>query len=433
MANPNQPGDPTLLYAEIHSLVLTWEQPAVSDPVVTGYRVSYRTSEIPGTPVIPAGSYMNIDITGIDAGDRFVLANLQDMTSYDVRVRAVNDDGNGQWSTVVPFTTEEAEMAELNADLTRVSLGQQSTEDTLVPATRLLPFTEGSYMPIHERNNVDEMRGFMADYEDVLVGKATQCDLTFPLDFASIIPFLELSMADVTASGNPRSWAFTPGRTAPSSLAYATVELAATDGSSDTYNRRFGAARCTSLGIQIQDGYGEVSATLMGRASGVLASPANVGTNARSIIPVRLFKCYIDDTWATLGNTEVGFVRSATVDYQPGLNPAYNLQGRADLDLTGWYRRRFQGVLVLTVDHDGDSTSELAHFERGDLRFIRLEATSGDDVIRLDHCVRYIDTPDVLETDDKQHILNLSGQLRADNLAARNMLQVRVTNGLTAW
>ena len=68
-------------------------------------------------------------------------------------------------------------MAILNSDLTKVQIGQEATAGTLVAATRLVPFTGGSYTPTHERNAIEEMRGIMADYEDVLVrqGSAVEC------------------------------------------------------------------------------------------------------------------------------------------------------------------------------------------------------------------------------------------------------------------
>jgi hypothetical protein len=91
----------------------------------------------------------------------------------------------------------------------------------------------------------------------------------------------------------------------------------------------------------------------------------------------------------------------------------------------------------LSIDHDGTTTSELTSFESGALRFIRLEATTGTGTtlrrLRLDHCIRYIDTPDVLAAEGKQHTLELVGHLRADTTAANNLFQAEVTNGLATY
>ena len=326
-------------------------------------------------------------------------------------------------------------MAILNSDLTKVQIGPESTAGTLVAATRLVPFTGGSYTPKRERNAVEEMRGIMADYEDVLVRQGAELQLTQELDLENIIPAFECAFAAETAGGaDPYTWEHIPGRTAPAALASATFEIAETDGASANYRGRFGYARPTTLSIEVgADGTAQLQTTWMGRAEQVLTSPASASALERTILPVALFECFIDDSWAGLGTTKVGQLRSCSIEYVPGLTPAYNQAGRADLDLTGWYRSRFQGSLALSIDHDGTTTSELADWKAGTLRFIRLRASVGTHSLTLDHCVRYIETPDILASDNKQHTLELTGHLRADTTAAANLFEATVVNGIDAW
>ena len=327
-------------------------------------------------------------------------------------------------------------MAILNADLTKVQIGPESTAGTLVAATRLVPFTGGSYTPKRERNAVEEMRGIMADYEDVLVRQGAELQLTQELDLENIIPAFECAFAAETATGSdPYTWEHIPGRTAPAALASATFEIAETDGASANYRGRFGYARPTTLSIEVgADGTAQLQTTWMGRAEQALTSPASVSALERTILPVALFECYIDDSWAALGTTKVGQLRSCSIEYVPGLTPAYNQAGRDDLDMTGWYRSRFQGSLALSIDHDGDDHFGADGLEGG---HAAVYSAAGHRLVThsltLDHCVRYIETPDILASDNKQHTLELTGHLRADTTAAANLFEATVVNGIDAW
>ena len=325
-------------------------------------------------------------------------------------------------------------MPPLNRDLTEVQFGLEATAGTLVAATRLFPFTDGSYSPTISFKTLDEVRGINADYDDIIAQRGSELQLTQELDFENLIPAFECAFANVMAVGSdPYERTYTPARTSFSPLATATIEVAETDGV-DTYRKHFGLARPTAISIEAADETAQLVTTWMGRAAQDLTAPAAVAAIARRVIPAALFTVYIDDTWAGLGTTQVGYARSFNAAYVPGLTPAYNLAGRADLDQTGWYRGRFQGTIGLTVDHDGDSSAELAHWAAGDLRFIRLRAVVGADLeLRLDHCVRYIETPDVLAADGKQHTLELSGQLRADTTTGANRFEAYVKNGVSAW
>ena len=322
----------------------------------------------------------------------------------------------------------------LNLDLTELQIGLETTGGTLVAATHLVPFDEGSFSPGVSFKTLDEVRGINADYDDIITQRGSTLELTQELDFENLIPALECAFANVTPIGSdPYVWTFNPARTSFSPLATATIEIAQTDGANH-YRKRFGLARPTAISIEASGETAQLQTTWMGRAAQALTAPAAVAAVSRQIIPASLFKVYIDDTWATLGTTEVGYARSFSAAYVPGLTPAHNLLGRADLDQTGWYRGRIQGTLGLTVDHDGDASAELAHWEAKDLRFIRLQAVVGADLeLRFDHCVRYIATPDVLAADGKQHTLELDGQLRADTTAMANRFEVYVKNGVSAW
>lgn len=331
----------------------------------------------------------------------------------------------------------------LNSELTRVQIGLESTAGTLVAATRRIPFNLGSgaYTPTYDRKTLEEVRGVLADYDDVLAGKSSQLQITQELDFEHLIAALECGFVNVTAVGaDPSVWTFTPGVTAIPVQATATIEVGLTNGAANYY-ARFGNARPTAITISADatgSNTAELQTTWMGGAEVALVAPAVVSSIARTPIPARLFKCYIDDDYASLGSTAFAPLRSFTASYVPNNDPAYLLQGRPNLDQAGWYKGKLQGQLSLVVDHDSDGSGELVAWKAGTLRFIRLEATLGSGTalrkLTLDHAVRYIESPDVLSVDGNQHTLQLTGHLRADVQASvTNIFSVVISNGVTAW
>lgn len=328
-------------------------------------------------------------------------------------------------------------MANLHEDLTRLQMGLETTGGTLVAARRLIPYTSGSYEPTIERKVLDEVRGVTADFDDIETGNAGgPLDLTQELDFEHLLLAFLCGIQLVTPASVPplETWTFSRPGTGLATLGSATVETVQTDGGSLDRDERFGFARPTSIAIEIAGETAQLSTSWMGRAPQALPSPTAIVGLSRTVIPASLFNVYVDDSWAELGDTAFGDLRSASITYDPALTPAYNLQGRSDLDLTGWYQGRFRGQLSLTLDHDTDGAAELAHWVAGDLRFIRLEAAfSANLSLTLDHCVRYIETPNVLSADNKQHTLELVGHLRADDQTERNRFAAVIKNGVGAW
>ena len=438
MAAPAAPAAPTVVSTAPHSLRIGWAD-VVANPAVTSWVARWRTAAGPSN-VPPAGPYQSR--TGIAAAERAAtVADLVGSTTYEVTLRAVNADGNGAYSPVLRVTTQEEElMAILQADLTKVQIGIETAAaaGTLVAATTLLPYTDGSYEPTIERKTLEERGTVLADTDDVVVKRGSMLELTEELNTETLIGALLCSLADVAPANlaGAYRWQFTPAVSAPSGLRTATFEVAATDGAADTYRGRFGFARATALSIEASAETAQLSTTWMGRAKQALAAAAAVAAPSRWIIPTALFSIYIDDTWAALGSTRYGQVRSFGLDIDPGLTEAPALAGRSDLDTAYWRRGRIRGNLSVVVDHDGDAGSELAHWEAGDLRYIRLEATNGLGGanlrrLRIDTCSRYIDTPDVLAADGAQHTLDLASQLRAN--AAGDILRVQVVNGLSTY
>ena len=80
-------------------LDVNWDAPTMTGkPAVTDYDVQYKkTSDSVWTDASFTGTETSTRLTGLDEG-----------TSYDVQVRAVNDEGNGAWSPSGAATTQDA-------------------------------------------------------------------------------------------------------------------------------------------------------------------------------------------------------------------------------------------------------------------------------------------------------------------------------------
>ena len=87
--------EPVLISPSDTFLVVNWSEPSNFGPVITGYDVQYKENT--------SNSFLNWthDSTATTAR----ITTLSVGTVYDVRVRAVNDEGEGNWSEVSSATT----------------------------------------------------------------------------------------------------------------------------------------------------------------------------------------------------------------------------------------------------------------------------------------------------------------------------------------
>lgn len=442
MPAPAKPATPEVARATPNTLLVRRDAFAVANPAVATWEVRYRTAA--DTSVAPnrvAGGYQSL--TGID--DDVLVATLADLRPdylYDVSIRAVNTDGNSTWSDTVQARTQlEDTMGNLVVDLTEVQAGLEAANSagTLVAATRKLPFITAAFTPEITREELVERGTVRAATTDVVTGKGAQLVLEEHLSIETLLLPLLCGWARVNSAAfnSARRWVFTPSVVAPSGLATATFEVAATDGTTDNYRGRFGFARPTALSV-VADGAStaKLNTTWMGRAEQTLGAAAGVSAPARWFVPARLLTLAIDDAWGSRGNTMLGKIRSMTLTPDPGLVAEAALEGRSDFDATHWLRNRLAGTVQFTVDHDGDSGAELGHWKDGDLRYFRIEATNGASNaalrrLRWDLVGRYIESPDVLGADGDQHVLSLNAELRADS--ANNFMSVEIINALTSW
>ncbi len=96
---PHAPAAPSVSGASVTSLSVTWLAPDNAGPAITDYDYRYRTSS-------PQGAWVEVADTTI-TGPSATIGSLQENTSYDVQVRATNDEGTGAWSDASTASTND--------------------------------------------------------------------------------------------------------------------------------------------------------------------------------------------------------------------------------------------------------------------------------------------------------------------------------------
>ena len=93
---PGKPGAPTVTTASVSSLTVNWSAPANAGPAITDYDVQYRAG---ASGTWSDGGHVGTAVTA-------TLSGLSENTSYQVQVRATNQEGTGSWSDAGSGTTD---------------------------------------------------------------------------------------------------------------------------------------------------------------------------------------------------------------------------------------------------------------------------------------------------------------------------------------
>ena len=99
---PGAPEAPTISGETAESLTVSWSEPDNTGPDITDYDVQYREKD--------RGNFRGVTHDG--RGLTVVIEDLDPGTTYEVQVRATNDEGSGNWSasgegmTIAPLTLE---------------------------------------------------------------------------------------------------------------------------------------------------------------------------------------------------------------------------------------------------------------------------------------------------------------------------------------
>ena len=126
---PSPPGAPQVIVAGPTGLTVGWTEPHNQGPAITGYDVQYR--EV-------GGQFRDAGYNGL--GTSATLEGLIPATSYEVQVRAVNDEGVSPWSDSGRGETGQVEEGPVPTEPTQPNIGSTPTPvPTLAPLTGPTP------------------------------------------------------------------------------------------------------------------------------------------------------------------------------------------------------------------------------------------------------------------------------------------------------
>ena len=123
---PGKPAAPTVSAASVTSLTVSWSAPANAGPAITDYDYRHRTTSPEGTWTEVTGT----TITTLSA----TIGSLAENTSYDVQVRATNDEGTGSWSDPGSGTTDANAAPSFSSPATFDAAENQTAAGTVVAA-----------------------------------------------------------------------------------------------------------------------------------------------------------------------------------------------------------------------------------------------------------------------------------------------------------
>ena len=121
---PGKPGKPTVSAASSSSLTVIWSAPDDGGSAITDYDVQYRA----GT----SGDWIDGNHTGTAL--TATVSGLAENTSYQVQVRATNDEGTGDWSDAGTGATD-ANAAPTFTSSATISVNENQTAVVTVVAT----------------------------------------------------------------------------------------------------------------------------------------------------------------------------------------------------------------------------------------------------------------------------------------------------------
>ena len=316
-----------------------------------------------------------------------------------------------------------------------LQFGLESSPGTLIAADVLLPFASASYIPMIERQLLEETRGLLAHVDDLDVRKGSELSVEMNLDYENVLLPLLTGLHNVTPTGvGPYEYVIDPSYTSPEALAAATYEMMMGDGSTTVYEREFGYGTCSGFGINIAFGQpAKLTFDIFGRAEQMSTLTASQAVLARQVIVSDLFGFYVDSSWANLGNTKLStLIRSANLSIVTGAAPGYTLDARDDLDFTVLRRGRITGTLDVLFDYTGDAQAEIANWRTGTQVFIQLLAGSGDRILQIDLAAKSIEPPTIFQSDGETGTVGMKFELRYDTVASK-LLNITVTNSLASF
>ena len=125
---PDVPAAPTVAEATFNSLKVQWTAPTNTGPEITAYDVRHILSSASAADKMDDTKWMVDEDVWTSGNLEYTIGSLDQDTSYDVQVRAENDEGISGWSDTLAGTTT-ANVAPIITSASAVSVSENSTAD----------------------------------------------------------------------------------------------------------------------------------------------------------------------------------------------------------------------------------------------------------------------------------------------------------------
>ena len=126
---PGVPATPTIAEATLNSLKMQWTEPDNTGPAITAYDVRYIFSSESDADKTDDNNWTlkeGVWTSTVDGPLAYTMDNLAHSTSYDIQVRAENDEGTGEWSdSGVGMTIQNH--APVFAEVSPITVAENST------------------------------------------------------------------------------------------------------------------------------------------------------------------------------------------------------------------------------------------------------------------------------------------------------------------
>lgn len=321
-----------------------------------------------------------------------------------------------------------------------MQVGIESTKGTAVAATKKI---RGNFTPNEKISRYYSAypQGYRANTGGVgvPVSKGFSGTLETELTFEEILWFLQTGLrGSVTAvgAGTDKTWTFDPELTTHPTLQTMTVEYTETDGTTNHVARE--AAHVMTTSYKIDNAFNaetKFSAEVFGRYPAVSTPTSSLSVYAnREIAVSNQAKVWVDTTWAGLGTTLLAgsTLRSATLEVTTGLSEDYTLDGRSDLDMTGYRVGLVSAKLDMVMELNAASAAIIGNWRAGDVRFVRLSnfgsliTGSIYKEVRHDLALRLVGDAPVVSTDGDYRNVAFSCETILDPTSGKTLVAVVV-------
>ena len=182
---PAAPAAPTIAEATFNSLKVNWTAPTNTGPAISSYDIRY----------IPTSADENVDANWTEVEEvwtsgnggnlEYTISSLDQNTSYDVQVRAENDEGMSGWSDTVAGVTQ-ANVAPVISSTSTISVSENSTAD-VVTVTAADSDTDDNITGYEITGGADESQFEIDDQTGALTFKVAP-NYEAPTDVVSTAP-----------------------------------------------------------------------------------------------------------------------------------------------------------------------------------------------------------------------------------------------------